>query len=280
MIEKAKEFIKGKFPRVDFKKLGPIGFGRKPGNENTIGSKGGETKIFKQDGRSLLKNFTDKYKNSLGPEAESLIDKDNVIIREYESQIRNAERITTEKEETAKKMQHLRNKIERTKASMEQLDPIENESEYRQKQQLLKNYETDYENEKKKYAALEKQEKEQTRVDQLRASRAAKESERNTLEERLNTTKTLDDLNEQVNNLERKNEEDKEIINDENTSPSERAAAEERVAEREEELARLNTQIDEREKDMPLRERIKEIFKNTVLQLQQSLLLLVSRLEQ
>ena len=103
--------------------------------------------------------------------------------------------------------------------------------------------------------------KEQTRVDQLRASLAAKESERNTLEKRLNTTKTLNDLNEQVKDLERKNEEDTEIINDENISPSEREAAEERVAERQEELARLETQIEERERAMPLRERIKEIFK-------------------
>ena len=48
-------------------------------------------------------------------------------------------------------------------------------------------------------------------------------------------------------------------MEDENTSPSERAAAEARVEEREEELARLRTQIKER--DLPLRERIKEIFK-------------------
>ena len=81
------------------------------------------------------------------------------------------------------------------------------------------------------------------------------------MEERLNTTKRLDDLNEQVAELQRKNEEDRVIINDENTSPSEREAAEERVAERQEELARLKTQIEERERAMPLRERIKEIFK-------------------
>ena len=99
------------------------------------------------------------------------------------------------------------------------------------------------------------------------------------MEERLNTTKRLDDLNEQVAELQRKNEEDRVIINDENTS-SEREAAEERVAERQEELARLKTQIEERERVMPLRERIKEIFKNTVLQLPLSCLLLVSRLEQ
>ena len=31
-----KNIIKRKFPKVDFKKLGPIGFGKKPKNENTI----------------------------------------------------------------------------------------------------------------------------------------------------------------------------------------------------------------------------------------------------
>ena len=45
-------------------------------------------------------------------------------------------------------------------------------------------------------------------------------------------------------------------MEDENTSPSEREAAEARVAEREEELARLQLQIQEREKALPLRERV------------------------
>ena len=46
LLEKARDFIKKKFPRVDFRKLGPIGFGKKPGNETTIvsfGTRGGET---------------------------------------------------------------------------------------------------------------------------------------------------------------------------------------------------------------------------------------------
>ena len=43
--------------------------------------------------------------------------------------------------------------------------------------------------------------------------------------------------------------------------PSEREAAEARVAERNEELDRLQTQIGERESAMPLRERVREIFK-------------------
>ena len=51
------------------------------------------------------------------------------------------------------------------------------------------------------------------------------------------------------------------MIEDENTSPSEREAAEARVAEREEELARLQPQIQEREEALPWRERIENSFK-------------------
>ena len=36
MIERAKEFIKRKFPKVDFRKMDPIGFSKKSGNETTI----------------------------------------------------------------------------------------------------------------------------------------------------------------------------------------------------------------------------------------------------
>ena len=82
-------------------------------------------------------------------------------------------------------------------------------------------------------AALEKgaknKEKAQPRVDRERAKLAQIEKERNEIEE--------------------------------NTTPSEREAAEARVAERNEELGRLQTQVEERERAMPLRERVGEIFK-------------------
>ena len=93
LVERAKAFIKNKFQRVDFGKLGPIGFGKKRGNENTIvsyGTKGGETEIFRKDGKGLLKKFTDKFKTSLGPEAESLIAQDNDEIREKPAEIKRS----------------------------------------------------------------------------------------------------------------------------------------------------------------------------------------------
>ena len=61
--------------------------------------------------------------------------------------------------------------------------------------------------------------------------------------------------------LETKIAEDKRVIEDENTSPSERAAAEARLLENEAELDRINTEIEVRERQKPLLERVKDIFK-------------------
>ena len=114
LLERAKAFIKRRFPRVDFGKLGPIGFSKRPGNETTIvsfGTKGGETDIFRKDGKGLLKKFTDKFKTSLGPEAESLIAQDNEEIRENrqrlreaEKQLRDAEKLASEREKAAQEV--------------------------------------------------------------------------------------------------------------------------------------------------------------------------------
>ena len=51
------------------------------------------------------------------------------------------------------------------------------------------------------------------------------------------------------------------IIEDENTSPSDKAAAQERLAVRNEELKMVNEEIEARERQRPLLERVKEIFK-------------------
>ncbi|XP_078345101.1 uncharacterized protein LOC144630602 [Oculina patagonica] len=232
-----------------------------------------------------MKSFLDSFKDELGPSAEDIIAQENESIRdvrqtlrkaerqrlrEAEKQLQEAQKLASEKEKAALEVQDLRNKIERTQAQIEALTQehgsnLESASELRRLQQLKKNYQKDLDNAKKEVVAIEKQSKqktkEQTRVDQLRASLAAKERERNTLQERLNDTRALDDLKEQEAELKRQNDEDQAVIQDENTSPTDKQAAEERVAERTEELARLQTQIAERERALPLRERIKEIFK-------------------
>jgi len=52
------------------------------------------------------------------------------------------------------------------------------------------------------------------------------------MEERFNNIKKLHDLKEQETELQRQNEEDQAIIQDENASPSDKEAAEGRVEER------------------------------------------------
>ena len=71
------------------------------------------------------------------------------------------------------------------------------------------------------------------------------------MEERLNSTKPLEAPKERESELQRQSEEDRALIQDENASPSEKEAADGRVAERNEELARLQTQIAERERGRP-----------------------------
>ena len=65
-VEDAKDFIKKKFPDVDFRKLRPISYGNKEGNKSFIvsfGPKGGETKIFKIHPKTgEIKDLQQKYK--------------------------------------------------------------------------------------------------------------------------------------------------------------------------------------------------------------------------
>ena len=190
---------------------------------------------------------------------------------ESERQLREANKIAAEKEKEKeeKEKQNLQQQIIRTFEQINALEEehgsnLESEAKLRRLKQLKKN-ETELENKKKQIAALEKiaknKEKAQRKVDREHAKLAEKEREINLIEEKLNSTTSLDDLKEQESELKRQNEEDQAITQDENTSPSERGAAEARVAERNEELARLQTRVEERERALPLSERVKEIFK-------------------
>ena len=95
----------------------------------------------------------------------------------------------------------------------------------------------------------------QEEVNQLRHETEELGQHRNELRE------TLNELEQEAEKLNRKIAEDKQLIVDENTSPSERAAAEARISENEAELDRINTEIEVQERERPLLERVKDIFK-------------------
>ena len=98
-------------------------------------------------------------------------------------------------------------------------------------------------------------------IDSLKDKISKKETEKKAKEREFYGTKQTEDIKEREEEIKKQNEEDEKILNDENAFPQDKEAAEERIAQRNEELAGLQTAIQEREEAMPLRERIKAIFK-------------------
>ena len=67
LVNRFKEFIKAKFPKVDFSKI-VISLGKQKDNEGkavALGPRGGETVIFKQDNTFTAK-FSQQYSGALG----------------------------------------------------------------------------------------------------------------------------------------------------------------------------------------------------------------------
>ena len=96
-------------------------------------------------------------------------------------------------------------------------------------------------------AGLEKQakdnEKIQAKVDREKKKLYEIERERNTIEERLNSTKLLDELKDEEARLKKLNEKDQAVIDDVNASEFDKDATRERIAARDEDLLRLKAQI-------------------------------------
>ena len=98
-------------------------------------------------------------------------------------------------------------------------------------------------------------------IDDLKDKISNKETKKKAEERNFYKTKQTEEIKEREEEIKKQNEEDQKILNDENIFPQDKQDAEERIAQRNEELAGLQTLIQEREEAMPLREKIKEIFK-------------------
>ena len=137
------------------------------------------------------------------------------------------------------------------------------------KEQLLKNLKKDLRTKQEEKKDLQKkaknqaknQGKKQEKIDQLQSSISEEIRKRDELEKNLYSMKNFDALKEEEIYLRRLNEEDQAVIQDEMAPSLDKEAAEERVAARNEHIARLQTRMADREAAMPLRERVREIFK-------------------
>ena len=293
ILENARRYIRRRFPKVNFKALGPMGFGHKPdtkgdivifGEGNTRGQYG-EARVFRKTSEGgFLKSFTDnkKISKALGESAETLKAKENQNIRvekqrlaEAERQLKEAERLALIKNTATDTARKLSERIEHVKASLEALEEEQGSNPEAQKEiyrlkKLKQNLQTDLNNYEKEVATATKIQKQRAKerdklqkdVDKLQTTLSTKVKERNKIEAGLNRTKSLDELEERYETLKRANEEDQRVIDDENATSSDKQAAEARMQERREELERLEPQIQQREEEaLPLRERVKNIFK-------------------
>jgi len=125
MLERAKDFIKKRFLKVDFRKLDPI-------------------EIIAED------------RDSIREKRQRLI--------EAENQLKQVETLAAEKEKASQEMQVLRQQLKRTQAQIdaiqyEQGTNVESEAELCSLKQRKKNLQTAFENASKEVAALEKQAK-------------------------------------------------------------------------------------------------------------------------
>jgi len=94
---------------------------------------------------------------------------------------------------------------------------------------LIKNLEKDLKTKQKENAQLQKNyedsQKQTQKIGELDTSISQEKQKRDSLERRLNSTRSFDVLKEQESNLLRKNEDDQAIINDDDTAEMDKEAA-------------------------------------------------------
>ena len=280
MIARTKKFIQDKFPKVDFRKLGPIGFGKRMENRFKFvkfGEKGGESRIIKADNSGLLKTFVDSNREALGPSAENIIVEDREGLAETNQRLKEAEQQEQRFNKTVEKQQQalrgvveLRNQLDQinqriTKIENEGGTVLERQNETdrlkRQAEKLKRDIE-EANNKEKEYAQTVKERNNAAKdVARLQRKYDAQRQKLAAEEARLNRTKPLDELEIEREDLKRKIKEDMETMYDENASLAQKSEATARFEARTAELERLEPQIQEREEALPLRERVKNIFK-------------------
>ena len=278
LVNRFKQFNKAKRPRVDFSKI-VISLGKKQGNQGkavALGPKGGETVIFKQD-NTFRAEFSQKYSAALGPSAENIIAEDNTALRDTQQRIKDAQQVESrlnaqaqKQEQETQERQRLETQLEQTNQRIDNMEKeggtvmerqMETDRLKRESAKLKRDIKAAKEKEKEYAQTAKEQDKAAKDVEHLKRQYAAQKQKRDATEATLNRTKPLDELEAERESLKRKIEEDRRLIEDENTSSSEREAAKDRVAENTDEIARLEPQIQEREEALPLRERVKNIFK-------------------
>ena len=232
------------------------------------------TKSPGDDEKSFNESLPKEIKTALGKSLDEQFNDTNAALQEKQTelaakqkQLEQAEQRADESQKLKKDMGDLTKQINDVDAQMKELEE-EHGSPNEDAIQRLKDGKRKLEGDKqskRQLLQLQKNAKQadkiRTEVNKLIRDKKGLEDRSKELRAKQDAIKPLDELKKEVKELETKIVEDKRVIEDENTSPSERAAAQDRVTENQAELARVNTEIEARERQRPLLERVKDIFK-------------------
>ena len=210
-------------------------------------------------GKSMGEQMKDFQQEKARKEAE---------LAEKQKQEEQAEQRAAERQQLIRDLDALNNQIRDIVARIRELEEVHgplNEEAIQRLKDEKRALEAEKQTKQQELAQLRKLAKQddkiRTEVDKLMRDKRGLEEEERELRAKRDALQPLNELKQKAEELETKITEDKRIIEDENTSSSERAAAEARVAENEAELERINTEIEVRERQRPLLERVKDIFK-------------------
>ena len=226
-----------------------------------------------------IKNALGKTRAELRAEAEAAAEAElistnaalarkNQELAEKQAQLKRAAERAAESQKLKRDMDALTNQIKDVDAQIQQLEdehgPLNEEAIQKLKDDKRK-WEGEKQTKRQELSQLQKLAKQADEirkdVDQLMRDKGKLEARSNELRAKKDTLTPLDDLKKEGEELAAKITEDKDVIKDENTSSSEREAAQARVTENEARLARLTEEVEVRERQRPLLERVKEIFK-------------------
>ena len=278
LLERFREQLKARFPKVDLSKI-PLGLGTRQGllgKVVALGKRGGEVSIFREDG-NITKAFESQFGPFLGSPAENIIAEDNTALRDTQRRIDEAQQTEARLDAQAQKQEQETQKRQRLETQYEQINQrlenmvneggtemerqMETDRLKRERAKLKRNIDAAKKLEKGYAQKAKEQDKVAKEVERLQRQYENQRQKRDTAEATLNRTKPLDELEREREELKRKIEEDRLIMNDKDATPQQRMVAGERFSENTDELARLDPQIQEREQELPLRERVKNIFK-------------------
>ena len=222
-------------------------------------------RLYTQKRGASSKSFNDhlpkEIQNALGKsldeqfnDTNTLLDRNQKELAEKQKQLEQVEQRAAESQKLHRDLDAMRNRIKDDDDRIRELEdahgPLDTEEIQRLKDEK-RALESDHQSKRRQLSQLQENAKQadklQKEIDKLMLDNRGLAERLDELRTKKDAIKPLDELKQNKEELETKITEDKRVLADENTSPSERAAAEDRVANNEAELARVNTEIEVRE---------------------------------